>query len=223
MVDATVVTKPLLLVSDDRALVRLIRLECSELSLPLEVATALPEHTEDRTLLIDLDSISIADGLIIGEGQTVAGICRDVSQLPTEWQARFSHLLQRPCPTAQLRALLAHLCGRGEMPTIAPSESRVRTVTSAKDLSLAMLDDARLQCGEDVLRLSPTEAAIMRILIARRGEVVSREMLEEALRGDGKTDSNKIEVYLCFLRRKIERPLGLRLITTVRGKGYRLE
>ena len=64
---------------------------------------------------------------------------------------------------------------------------------------------------------------MMRILMAHRGEIVSREMLESALQGEGKTDSNKVEVYLCFLRRKIERPLGLRLITTVRGKGYRLE
>ena len=35
--------------------------------------------------------------------------------------------------------------------------------------------------------------------------------------------TNKLEVYICFLRRKIERPTGLHLITTVRGKGYRLE
>ena len=223
MVDTTVVSMPLLLVSDDRALVRLVRLECRELALPLEVVATLPQHTEERTLLIDLDSISTVDALAIGEGQTVAGICRDISQLPTEWQARFSHLLQRPCPTSQLRALLGYLCGRGEMPTIAQEEGRPRMMPRTKELTLTMLDEAKLQCGEEVLHLSPTEAAMMRILMAHRGEIVSREMLESALQGEGKTDSNKVEVYLCFLRRKIERPLGLRLITTVRGKGYRLE
>ena len=214
---------PLLFVSDDRALIRLVRLECRELSLPLEVVPTLPQHAEERTLLIDLDSINTADALAIGEGQTAAGICRDISQLPTEWQARFSHLLQRPCPTAQLRALLGHLCGRGEMLTMAQDTGRSRATIGADELTMTMLDETRLQCGEDVLRLSPTEAAMMRTLIAHRGEVVSREMLESALQGEGKTDSNKVEVYLCFLRRKIERPLGLRLITTVRGKGYRLE
>ena len=65
----------------------------------------------------------------------------------------------------------------------------------------------------------------MRCLLDHRGEIVGRDALDEALHSAGResADSNKTEVYLCFLRRKIERPLGIRLITTVRGKGYRLE
>jgi two-component system OmpR family response regulator len=82
-----------------------------------------------------------------------------------------------------------------------------------------MGDDLKL--GDSTVHLTPSEAAILRLLVARRGEAVSREELRETLKGHG--ESNKLEVYLCFLRRKIERPLGLHMITTVRGVGYRLE
>ena len=78
-----------------------------------------------------------------------------------------------------------------------------------------------VQMGDDIIHLTPSEAAILRLLIERRGDVVTREELRKTLQGRG--ESNKLEVYLCFLRRKLERPRGLRLITTVRGKGYRLE
>ncbi len=223
MLDTTAINMPLLLVTDDRSLACLVRLECRELALPLEVAATLPQSATQRTLLIDLDSVNMTEPFAIGEGQMVAGICRDISQLPTEWQTRFSRLLQRPCPTAQLRALLGHLCGRGEMTSVAPREGRAHTALSASELKMVMAEDNQLLCGEEILSLSPTEAALMRTLIAHRGEIVSRTMLEACLPGEGEAHSNKIEVYLCFLRRKIERPLGLRLITTVRGKGYRLE
>ena len=64
----------------------------------------------------------------------------------------------------------------------------------------------------------------MSCLLEQRGEIVSREMLRAALNSESdEDDSNKTDVYICFLRRKLEHPLGLRLITTVRGKGYRLE
>jgi hypothetical protein len=224
MVGATAVNAPLLLVSDDRSLIRLVRLECHELALALDVASAWQQHTEERPMLIDLDSIDIPDDIMRSEAQVLIGICRDDSVLLPEHKARFTEILQRPFPTAQLRALLGEVSGRGVMISQVPNElPSKRVVTNASDVALMMQGDHELRCGEQLIRLSPTEAAMMQTLIAHRGDVVSRQMLEECLRGEAKTDSNKIEVYLCFLRRKIERPLGLRLITTVRGKGYRLE
>ena len=49
--------------------------------------------------------------------------------------------------------------------------------------------------------------------------VVPRAELATLLGGGG----NSVEVYVCKLRAKIEKPLGRRMIHTVRGKGYRLE
>jgi DNA-binding response OmpR family regulator len=67
--------------------------------------------------------------------------------------------------------------------------------------------------------LTPAEAAILDRLYVHRGEVVSREELSALLGGGG----NSVEVYVCKLRAKIEKPLGRRMIHTVRGVGYRLE
>ena len=65
--------------------------------------------------------------------------------------------------------------------------------------------------------LTATESAILACLLARRGEIVPRDTLAP-LTGGG----NSVDVYVCRLRRKLEKPLGIRLIHTIRGKGYRL-
>jgi DNA-binding response OmpR family regulator len=68
------------------------------------------------------------------------------------------------------------------------------------------------------IAVSPKEGAVMALLLARRGEVITREELAAVI---GESTANKAEVYLCYLRRKLETP-ERRLIQTVRGKGYRL-
>jgi len=67
--------------------------------------------------------------------------------------------------------------------------------------------------------MTPAEYAILERLYARRGEAVTREELAALLGGGG----NSVEVYICKLRAKLEKPLGRRLILTVRGVGYRME
>ena len=223
MADAERLRVPLWLVSSDRSLIRLVALECRELALSLEVTDTLPTLGDERALLLDLDSAGVMETLAAGELVDVAGICRDQTRLPAEVCARFSVLLQRPVPTRQLRALLGQLGGRGDMALEDGREEMLHPLTGA-DMPSAPRPEMRgddVQMGDDIIHLTPSEAAILRLLIERRGEVVTREELRKTLQGRG--ESNKLEVYLCFLRRKLERPRGLRLITTVRGKGYRLE
>ena len=69
------------------------------------------------------------------------------------------------------------------------------------------------------LPLTPAEAAILDCLYTRRGETVPRAELATLLEGGG----NSVEVYICKLRTKLEKPLGRRMIVTVRGVGYRME
>jgi DNA-binding response OmpR family regulator len=67
--------------------------------------------------------------------------------------------------------------------------------------------------------LTAKEFDLLEALVLRRPRVVSRAQLDEALYGwDDEVDSNAIDVYVHFLRRKF----GAGLILTVRGKGYRL-
>lgn len=83
------------------------------------------------------------------------------------------------------------------------------------------------QNGQRV-RLTQTEAALMRILSAHQGEVLSREALVDLLgrdRGSGSelAQERAVDVQITRLRRKIEPdPRRPRFLLTVRGEGYRL-
>jgi two-component system OmpR family response regulator len=77
--------------------------------------------------------------------------------------------------------------------------------------------------GETQIELTPTEFALLEALMRRPGEVLSRlELLEHAWDFGYENRSNVIDVYVRYLREKIDRPFGVRSIETVRGAGYRL-
>ncbi|MGI5175996.1 response regulator transcription factor [Dactylosporangium sp. CA-152071] len=122
--------------------------------------------------------------------------------------------LTKPFSFVVLEARLRALIRRG-----APERPAVLTVG---DLSL---DPARLTVarGDEPIALTPREFNLLHFLMRHRGEVVSRTQVLEGVWDtyyDG--DSNVVEVYIGYLRRKIDQPFGRTAITTVRGAGYRL-
>ena len=223
MADKGTVTASLTLVSADCALLRLVSLECREMALSVQCVDQLPQYTEDGALLLDLDSPGVIEALMMRETVVAAGICRDATALPAELKAKLSNLLARPFHTRKLRALIGQLCGRADAFATETVEYASRPIANIGDLSIRMASETELLLGDLHIRLTPTEGAMMRLLIEHRGEAVSKEQLQGCLLAGDAAETNKLEVYVCFLRRKIERPTGLRLITTVRGKGYRLE
>lgn len=77
--------------------------------------------------------------------------------------------------------------------------------------------------GDDEVALSQKEFALLETLMRRPGQVVSRyDLLEHAWDYSYENRSNIIDVYIRYLREKIDRPFGVRSIETVRGAGYRL-
>ena len=89
------------------------------------------------------------------------------------------------------------------------------------------VDRGEMWRGDDLIRLTATEAALMRIFAARPGEAVSRTQLVEDLgRGGGRGDSAQeraVDVQITRLRRKVEAdPKQPRYLQTVRGAGYML-
>lgn len=71
--------------------------------------------------------------------------------------------------------------------------------------------------------LSVKEFALLEVFMRRPGQVLSRfQLLEHAWDGGYENRSNVIDVYVGYLRDKIDRPFGRRSIETVRGAGYRL-
>lgn len=90
------------------------------------------------------------------------------------------------------------------------------------------IESGELREGREVIRLTQTESALMRILSGSLAEVVSRESLIEQLgreRGPAAETAQEraIDVQITRLRRKLEPdPRQPRFLQTVRGEGYRL-
>ena len=72
--------------------------------------------------------------------------------------------------------------------------------------------------------LTPKEFALLEFLLYHPNQVVTREMIEQHIWNyDFESESNVIDVYVRRLRRKIDDPFAIKLLTTVRGVGYRLQ
>jgi two-component system, OmpR family, response regulator len=77
--------------------------------------------------------------------------------------------------------------------------------------------------GETPIDLSRTEFALLEALMRDPGRVLSRyALLEQAWGGCAEPRSNVVEVYVRYLREKIDRPFGRSSLQTVRGVGYRI-
>jgi DNA-binding response OmpR family regulator len=112
--------------------------------------------------------------------------------------------------TARLRALVRR--GAPERPA----------VLSVGDLSL---DPARrtVRRGETDIKLTPREFSVLTYLLRHADEVVTKtQILENVWDEHYDGDPNIVEVYVGYLRRKVDQPFGRASIQTVRGVGYQL-
>jgi two-component system OmpR family response regulator len=122
--------------------------------------------------------------------------------------------LTKPFSFAELMARLRALVRRG------PVEKPV--VLEAGDLRL---DPAtrRVWRGDTEVALSTKEFALLETFMRHPDEVLSRyRLLEHAWDYDYENRSNVVDVYVRYLRQKVDRPFGHDSIETVRGAGYRL-
>ena len=77
--------------------------------------------------------------------------------------------------------------------------------------------------GSTQIGLSTKEFQLLEVFMRRPGQVLSRyDLLEGAWDMAYENRSNVVDVYVGYLRDKIDRPFGIRTIETVRGAGYRI-
>ncbi|MGY2001434.1 response regulator transcription factor [Blastococcus sp. SYSU DS1024] len=80
-----------------------------------------------------------------------------------------------------------------------------------------------VHCAGQVVELSRREFTLLEFLLRHPGHVLSRaQILEQVWGHDYDGQSNVVDVYVKYLRDKIDRRFGLDLVQTVRGSGYRV-
>jgi two-component system OmpR family response regulator len=122
--------------------------------------------------------------------------------------------LTKPFSFAELLARLRALVRRGQA-------ERPATI----EVGDLRLDPVTRQAwrGETEVELSAKEFTLLEAFMRNPGHVLTRiQLLEHAWAYDYRHRSNVIEVYIGYLRRKIDQPFGVRSLETVRGAGYRL-
>jgi heavy metal response regulator len=97
------------------------------------------------------------------------------------------------------------------------------TTLKAGNLELDLLAHKTSRAGKEI-QLSAKESALLEFLIRKAGTVVTRTMIAEHVWDiHFDTDTNVIDVYINYLRKKIDAGAAKKLIHTVRGKGYILK
>ena len=96
------------------------------------------------------------------------------------------------------------------------------TVLAVGDLTLDTTTHA-VKRGDVDIPLSVKELQLLEVFMRRPGHVLSRyDLLEGAWEMEYENRSNVVDVYVRYLREKIDRPFGVESIETVRGAGYRM-
>jgi two-component system OmpR family response regulator len=122
--------------------------------------------------------------------------------------------LSKPFRFAELVARLRALARRGPVehpPVLAAGDLRLDPATR------------RVSRGDTDIALSSREYALLETFMRRPGQVLDRfQLLEHAWDDEYENRSNIVDVYVRYLREKVDRPFGVASIETVRGAGYRL-
>jgi hypothetical protein len=211
-----------LIVCPDERLCRLLENELAFLGIPSDSVHTTPSvDSAAGVLLWDSDSFPANQGICLAStwecpillfGRTIPEAHEDSESI------RF---LRRPFALADLESILHSLLtgvSRVSSPVDVPARSSTSIPPSTPLLSLDEQPGLVLVNGRPI-SLTPAEWAIFDCLYSHRGNAVPRETLASLLGGGG----NSADVYVCHLRTKIEKPLGRRMIHTVRGVGYRLD
>ena len=127
--------------------------------------------------------------------------------------------IERPFHLEELVRTVTEMVNSGG----SPGESvPIRGDSTNEKLLILRREDTTAELGGAVIRFTEREFRLLELLAERAGSVVSREeILTDAWDGT-ESASNAVDVYIGYLRRKLEPHLGKGVIVAVRGAGYQL-
>ena len=125
--------------------------------------------------------------------------------------------LVKPFALSELLARVRALGRRSRM-----SAGQAPSSLQVGDLELDLLSREAIRGGKRI-ELTAKEFALLELLMRHPGQVLTRtQLLDRVWSYDSAVESNVVEIYIHYLRNKVDRNFEPRLIRTVRGVGYAL-
>jgi DNA-binding response OmpR family regulator len=216
-----------LVVEDERRLARVIRRVLEEeghtadLAYDGEEGLAMALESSHDVIVLDillpgLDGINVCQSLRKNRVDTPVLLLTALDDVPDRVRgldAGADDYLTKPFA---FQELLARLRALGRRRVQAREPERFQTADLVLDLNRR-----RAERAGRVIELSPKEFALLEFLMRNEGRVVTRTQILDHLWGyDHTPESNLVDVYVSYLRHKIDRNHDHKLIRTVRGVGY---
>jgi hypothetical protein len=210
----------------DPRLARLLETELALLGLSSVSESALPAPSDGiRVILADADQFDCDDCMALAEACGCPLLLFGKSPIELAADTPQVKFLRRPFALTALEKSLRQLLTDtattlplGDLPGAVVMTQAQGSSHRVAEPSITIRDGV-ITVDSLTVTLTPAERAISEYLRARPKATVTREELSELLGGGG----NIVDVYVCRLRTKIEKPLGRRMIRTVRGVGYVME
>lgn len=201
--------------STDRLFAEMLIAEFDFLQIPARVTENAADVKSAELVLWDMDTVHTAPK---GRVRWIIGFTKSSALSARHAGRECTLVLRRPFELRLLRQEIANLRGASSDGTESRSFAQEKQALTGPEL---LLDTARatLCYGDTVIPLGPNEARVMECLLEGRGEAVSRDTLSKKI---GASSANKVEVYICYLRRKMRQLPEEERIVTLRGKGYAL-
>ena len=195
-----------LILSDDAVFARMLEIELSMHGRSPIVSNDPAVGADADVVLWDLDSIRLDAGAFAG--MHIVGFTGHGTVSALDPDRICSIILHRPFEMRMLRE---------ELELLMQEESSRKHTRESSSISL---EGQVLTYQGKRVTLGPAESRVMRLLIEAQGEPVSREAIAQVI---GESATNKTEVYVCYLRRKLAAVTDRNPISTVRGIGYRFQ
>jgi len=196
----------LFICSQDVIFARMLELEFSLQGYTVQTAERFPSGGSAEVVLLDLDS---ATAPAPSQYHRMIGFTRGEALSEDLTRRQCSMILHRPFDLGILRREVFEALQVDEKKTAREDSVLSELSVSEKDGSVTVWNET--------VKLSPNEQKIFHYLLQHKGKTVSRETLAQLV---GESSANKIDVYICYLRRKFAKITPVTLIRTERNKGY---